>query len=431
MMRALVAILLTILCSIGCKPKPIAKEAVAVERELQQVEVEDVRSESTIDYREFTGRTSAVTTIEIRARVSGYLVQSPTSKLITDRARPANNSPGDSKDSVSFVVEVSEGGRVSKGNPLFEIDPSPYKAILAQATGNLIARQAQFTRLELELIRNRELVRTNSVSESDLDLAIANSAETAGQIENLKAVVSQAELNLEFTRISSPIDGLLGQTFVTNGNLVTGDATILTTVVSTSPIQAYFDVDEGTVLDYRERVRDGKVPSARGSSIEVKLGLANELDYPHVGNIDFVDNATDGSTGNTRMRALFLNEEGALSPGLFARISAPISAEYMATIVQSRALGMDQKGRYVMVVDQDDTVHRRTIQMGTIRGDRATIAQGLKVGEAIVVAGLQKIKDGDKVRRNPPKSPEPKSDLKRDSSTDQPKSAPKVSADES
>jgi len=274
----------------------------------------------------------------------------------------ATNSPaGNPIDSAPFHIEISEGGRVSKGTPLFEIDSGLYKAILAQASGNLAARQAQFKRIELELLRNRELFRTNSISESELDLAIANSAETAGQIENLKAVVSQAEMNLDFTRISSPIDGLLGLTLVTNGNLVTGDETILTTIVSTSPIQAYFDVDETTVLDYRERARDGKVPSARGPSIEVKLGLANESNFPYVGIIDFVNNITDGSTGNARMRALFPNESGALSSGLFARIRVPISASYTAFIAPSRALGMDQKGRCVMVVDRDDHVHRRTV----------------------------------------------------------------------
>lgn len=385
-----------------------------------------------IDYREFTGRTAAVNSVEVRTRVSGYLLQSPQYQdSRTNRNAMSNRSQRSRQTELaesivkkqarsfaklivmgeqssedvlaspvirdSFEIKVREGERVERGTPLFEVDPAPYQLILNQAEGNLAATQAQLKRFRLDLQRADELVSSNSISKAEYDLAVANEAEALGQIENLKASVNRARLDLSFTQVTSPIDGLLGRTLVTNGNLVVADTTILTTIVSTDPIQVYFDVDENSVLDYRARVRSGDVQSARDTSISVDLGLANDSDFPYRGIIDFVDNTTDPATGNTRMRGRFENSSGALSPGLFARIRAPFSQMYDGVLVPTTALAMDQQGRFVIVVDGKNIAHRRAIEVGSSHGNMTVIKKGIERDERVAVSGLQKIRDGDPV----------------------------------
>ncbi len=376
-------------------------------------EVDTVKAitQSIVDYREFTGRTAAVQSVEVRVQVNGYLLQSPQPQLPTVPSAQVSEMPssGDSiPDSRSgseknltnspFGVTVREGERVKIGTPIFEIDPAPYRFALAQAEGTFAATQAQLKRLSLDLARAKDLRNSNSISQAEYDLTVANEAEIVGQLETLRATVDRAKLNLQFTQVVSPIDGLLGRTIVTNGNLVTADSTILTTIVSTDPIHAYFDVDEESLLDYRSRTRAGDVRSAREASIPVQLGLANDKDFPYSGTIDFVNNVTDANTGNTRIRAQFSNLSGALSPGLFARIRAPFSAEYSAVLIPTRALAMDQQGRFIMVVDENNVAHRRSVQIGTTRDSMTVIVRGVQAEEQVVVSGLQKIRDGVTVR---------------------------------
>lgn len=178
---------------------------------------------------------------------------------------------------------------------------------------------------------------------------------------------------------------------------MTADVTILTTVVSTEPIYVDFDVDEQSLLDYRMRMRQGEVEGAREGSISVGLALANEVGYPHQGVINFVDNRTDPSTGNTRVRATFDNQQGILSPGLFARVQVPFTAKYNAVLVPTEALGMDQQGQYVMVVE-DDQVSRRSVTPGSIHDGLTVIRQGLALDEMVVTSGLQKIRPGSHVK---------------------------------
>ena len=302
-------------------------------------------------------------------------------------------------------MRAREGALVQNGTLLFKIDPEPYLRLLEQAEGNIAAKRAQRKRFDVELARTRELVQSNSVSKAELDSAVANADEAIGQIANLDASVAQAQLNVDFTQVTSPIDGLLGQTMVTHGNLVVADATILTTVISTDRVYAYFDVDENSVLDYRSRARAGTVQSARGSSIPIDLGLANETDFPHPGFIDFVNNTTDPGTGNTRLRGVFENKSGTLSPGLFCRIRAPFSERYTAILIPTIALATDQAGKYVMSVDSENVVHRRSVRVASIRGLNIVVREGLETGDIVVVTGIQKIKEGDKVDPKPRSKP--------------------------
>ena len=348
-----------------------------------EVEVAPASTSKMVEFREYTGRTAAVDSVEMRARVSGYILQTPRTKT--------------NDDSIPAVM-VEEGKLVKKGDLLFVIDDKPYDLALKQSLGALTALEARLKQAGNELTRSEELVKSNSISRTDYDQAFASVAELRGQIESLKATVARNQLDLEYTQVRSPIDGLLGQTSVTAGNLVVADSTILTTVVAVNPIYVNFDVDEQSVLDYRTRMLEGKVENAREGKIAVRLALANDDGFPKEGVIDFVNNITDPGTGNTRVRATFDNNTGILSPGLFARIQTPFSAEYQAVLVPTKSIAMDQQGRHVMVVADDNKVSRRAVKLGPIEGDLIVIRAGVKSGERVVTSGLQKIRPGVEVR---------------------------------
>lgn len=347
-----------------------------------EVEVAEASTSKMVDFREYTGRTSAVDSVVVRARVSGYLIKTPRTK--------AND------DSISDAT-MKEGKPVEKGDLLFVIDAEPYELALKQSLGLLTATEARLKQADNELTRSESLIKSNSISRTEYDQAFASVAELRGQIESLHATVARNRLDLKYTQVRSPIDGLLGQTSVTSGNLVVADSTVLTTVVAVNPIFVDFEIDEQSVLDYRTRMLDGKVMSARDGKIAVRLALANDDGFPNEGFIDFVNNITDPGTGNTRVRATFENNTGILSPGLFARIQAPFSAEYEAVLVPTKSIAMDQQGRHVIVVGDDRKALRRAVQIGPIKGDMTVIREGVKPGERVVTSGLQKIRHGVEV----------------------------------
>ncbi len=364
--RSLLAIVVVVACS-GCKQ---TKPAAAPAPPPPEVSVALPTVRPVIDYREYTGRTVAVDSVEIRARVGGYLEKR----------------------------EFQEGSEVKKGDLLFRIDPRPVEEDIRQAEANLAAQQAQLVRIDLDLKRARDLISTNAISQADLDLAIANASSGKAQLTSLEAAVARAKLNLEYTEIRSPIAGRTGRALVTPGNLIVADTTVLTSVVSMDPIYAYFDIDESSALDYRARVRGEEVDSARTSRIEIGLGLANEEGHPHPGTIDFVDNVTDAGSGNISIRGRFDNPDGALLPGLFVRIQVPFTRAYDALLVPQTALAMNQQGRYVLVVDENDTVKPHVVTVGSTHGELVAIRSGLNANERVIVKGLQKARPGSKVK---------------------------------
>ena len=364
---------------IGCREKLSATAQLPP----AEVAVTQASTSDIVEYREFTGRTSAVDKVEVRARVSGYLLQTPRMRT--------------NDDSIPKVT-VDEGKLVKKGDLLFVIDPKPYELGLQQSTGSVTASEARLRQASNELTRSDKLLGSNSISRSEYDQSFAGVADLQGQIESLKATAARNQLDLEYTQVRSPIEGMLGQTSVTPGNLVVADSTVLTTVVAVDPIYVEFEVDEQSVLDYRTRMIDGKVRNARDANIAVRMGLANDEGFPWGGVIDFVNNTTDPGTGNTRIRAIFQNNTGILSAGLFARVQVPFSAEYSAVLVPTKAIAMDQQGRHVMVVGDDNKVLRRPIKLGPIEGDMTVIREGVNKGEKVVTSGLQKIRTGAEVR---------------------------------
>ncbi len=416
-------ILLVVVSALGCQKEkakrppgapPGAIPGSAGAPPIPEVEVVSPYQQKILDYREFTGRTAAADRVEIRSRVSGYILQTPRSKGQPEN-QSANASVGQgtqgtrdaqSKPDDSSRVVTGEGDYVEKDTLLFVIDPEPYQIALDQAVANVAAGQATFKRFDLELVRARELIASRSVAQADLDLAIANQSQSSAQQQNLEAVVQRARLDLRYTRVLAPFAGIVGQTLVTRGNLVVADTTILTTLVSTDPIYVYFDVDEQSLLDYRQRIRSGSVKSARDTQIDIQLALANEADFAHAGRIDFVDNTTDPATGNTRLRGTFPNPDNSLSPGLFARVKVPFTAEYDALLVPTRALAVDQQGRYLMVVDDKQTAQRRVIETGTEVDGKTVITKGLKPEDVVIVEGLQKIRPKSPVKIRPMKTAE-------------------------
>ncbi len=323
------------------------------------------------DYAEFTARTAAVDSVEVRAHVWGYLNK----------------------------VNFKEGALVNKGDVLFELDPRPYEAILNQAKAKVTQDEAQLKYDEAEHQRNLNLVGTGAASRSDLDKTAAARGVDVANIAADKAVVASRQLDLDYTKVLAPVSGRVSRYVVTVGNLIQsgdqGGGTLLTTIVSVDPMYAYFDVDEGTVLRVRKLVREGKADSPReGQIVKVRLALANEDEFPHEGTIDFVDNQVNPKTGTMRLRGVFPNKDQVLVPGLFGRVRVPIGRGHKALLVTERALDTDQGQKILYVVNEKNEVGVRPVQLGTLRGGLREIVDGLKPGERVIVKGLQLVRPG-------------------------------------
>jgi RND family efflux transporter MFP subunit len=328
------------------------------------------------DYADFTARTAAVDSVELRARVSGYL------------------------DKVNF----KEGALVKKGDVLFEIDPRTYKAVLKHAEGNLAAAEARVERLDADFARARRLIGTGAMSREDYDKIAGDRGEAAASRAALKAAVERAQLDLGFTKVTAPVSGRISRYFVTVGNLVqAGDltgGTLLTTIVSVDPMYAYFDVDEHTVLRVKQLIREGKAKTPDDVEIPVWLGLASEDGHPHRGSIHFIDNQVNPRTGTLRVRGVFPNKDEMLSPGYFARVRVPIGVPHKTLLVTERALDTDQGQKVVYVVDKDNRVVARPVRLGAFNDGRREILDGLKPGERVIVNGLQLVRPGVTVEAN-------------------------------
>jgi len=323
------------------------------------------------DYADFTARTAAVDSVEVRAHVWGYL------------------------DKVNF----KEGALVKKGDVLFELDARPYQALLNQATAKVAQDEAQLAFDEAEYQRNVAISRTlGAVSRSDLEKSAAARDVDRANIAADKAVIVSRQLDLEYTKVIAPVTGRVSRYVVTVGNLIqSGDqngGTLLTTVVSVDPMYAYFDVDEYTVLRVRQLIREGKAKSARDGEVSVSLGLANEDGFPHLGTINFVDNQVNPKTGTLRLRGVFPNQDEALAPGYFARVRVPIGFAHQALLISDRALDTDQGQKIVYVVDKDNKVVSRPVRLGALHDGLREITDGVQPAERVIVNGLQQVQPG-------------------------------------
>ncbi|MGH2396972.1 MAG: efflux RND transporter periplasmic adaptor subunit [bacterium] len=334
-----------------------------------------------VEWDEYTGRLEAVETVEVQARVGGYLKK----------------------------VNFKAGSKVQEGDLLFVIDPRPYRAELDRAQGELARARARLDLAKNDLSRAERLFERRVISEEEFDTRAKNVREAGAIVQSAQAAVDMAKLNLEFTEVRAPINGRIGRELVTEGNLVndgTGTATLLTTIVSIDPIYVYVDTDERSVLKYRQLAREGKRVSARDQSIPAELALANEEGYPHKGMIDFVDNRVDPGTGTLRVRGAFPNPDEALSPGFFARVRMPGSGKYQALLVPDRAIVMNQGQKYVLVVSAESTVEYRAVKPGPVIDGLRVIIEGLKPQDRLIVEGIQRVRPGVRVTLNGTPAPD-------------------------
>jgi RND family efflux transporter MFP subunit len=337
-------------------PAPHVSVASALERDVTE-------------WDEFTGRVEAVESVEVRPRVTGYI------------------------ESVNFT----EGSTVRKGDLLFVIDPRPYRAELSKAEAELSRAVARSELAASDAARSKSLVDIKAVSREEYDTRVNASREATANVAAARAAVDAAKLNLEFTRVTSPIAGRVSKAAITAGNLVTGGsntATLLTTVVSLDPIYVTFEGDEQIYLKYTELARRGERQSSRDAANPVLMELANETGYPRRGRMVFVDNQIDPRTGTIRARASFENKDGFLTPGLFARVKLLGHNSYHAVLVDDRAIGTDQSQKFVYVVDAQSKVVYRPVKVGRLTDGLRIVQQGLQPGETVIVNGLQRVRPG-------------------------------------
>jgi RND family efflux transporter MFP subunit len=391
--------LLAALPLLGCNHAPPA----AKEKKTEVIVTTPITDE-VLDYQDFTGRMDAFRTVDLRARVTGYVDAAP----------------------------FKEGDPVKKGDVLFEIDPRTYQAVYEQALADLATRKAEAVRADALYRRSIELLRTNASTREDIDKQKGDLEVARAAILQSEAKVREAKLNLDFCHVTSPISGRISRRFVDPGNLVKADDTMLTTIVSDDTVYAYFDVDERT---YLELVGENVAKSANSASQDLKLPvlmrLANAEDFTHPGYVDFLDNRLNGNTGTIRMRGVFPNSRGTLKSGLFVRVRLPVGRPYQALLITDEAILSDQGRKYVYVVkhvtdknpdgteETKDIVEYRPVHPGqAIQGLRAIgaakkdangkVTEGLTADDRVIISGMQRVRPNTAVlikMQEPPKSP--------------------------
>jgi RND family efflux transporter MFP subunit len=351
----------------GCDGKPAASSppsppAVTVSLPLQKPIVE---------WDEYTGRFVAVETVEVRARVSGFI------------------------DSVHF----QEGQIVKQGDLLFIIDPRPYRNAVEQAKAEVERAKARHEIATLDIQRAAPLVRSQTLTEREFDTRRSTERDAAAQVASLEAARKQAELNLEWTEVRAPISGRISDKRVDAGNLITGGATgatLLTVIVSLDPIHFVFDGSETDFLRYLRLAASGARPLSRDVQNPVSVRLADETEYKHHGRMNFVDNTLNPRTGTIRGRAVFDNKDGLLTPGFFGRVRL-FGGEHEALLLPDSAIMSDQSRKIVFTVAEDGTVGTKLVELGPIVDGLRVIRSGLAPTDRIVIEGLQRARPGQKV----------------------------------
>jgi RND family efflux transporter MFP subunit len=322
------------------------------------------------EYREYTGRLEAVETVEVRARVRGFLQK----------------------------IHFQEGVEVKRGTLLYEIDPREFQTEVARAEAEVNRLAAQLRTAESEARRAEELRQTGAISTEEYIRLTATRDAMRAQLAQARAALENAKLTLSFTRITAPIDGRVGRTQVTEGNLVgSSEPTLLTTIVRMEPIYVTFEAPESDFLEYGELARQQGLPLARDVKVPVFVGLSTDQGNPHRGVLNYRDNRVDPGTGTILLRGELPNTDRTLTPGLFARVRVPFGNPQRRLLVPEVALGADQRGRFLLVVKPDDTVEYRKVVPGRPEGNLIVIEQGLKEDDRVVVNGLQKARPGAKV----------------------------------
>ncbi|MFT3856674.1 MAG: efflux RND transporter periplasmic adaptor subunit [Aquabacterium sp.] len=364
--RALAALASLLLVGIlaGCGQEQTAQAApdkAAGAPPAMPVSVAAVIARPVAEEREFSGMVEAIDKAELRPRVAGTV------------------------DSVRFKA----GSLVKKGEVLFVIDPRPYQAEVTRLEAAAASSRVKMELAQTELARSKRLLDDNAIAQRDYDERQANARQLEAGARADQAALATARLNMEWTTVRAPFDGRVGKAEVTVGNLV-NNSTVLTTLVSASPVYVSFSGDEATYLSL------GKLVRSNPGALKVNIGLANEQGFPHLGRLEFVDNQIDPQAGSVRMRAVVDNKDGLLTPGLFAkvRLGADMSNGAASALVAERAIGTDQNRKFVYVIAANNQTEYRPVQLGSAIGDLRVVTSGLKAGERIVVDGLQRVRPG-------------------------------------
>jgi RND family efflux transporter MFP subunit len=329
------------------------------------------------EWDEYTGRLAAIQSVDVRARVSGYL------------------------ESVHF----KDGAMVKRGDLLFVVDQSPYQAVLDEAKARVAQARVQLDLAETELARAQGLFEQNAISEEELDQRSQGKKGAVAAVQAAQAAVRRAQLDLNWTEVRAPISGRIGRRLITRGNLISGGlagGTLLTTIVSLDPIYLYFTADEQALLRYTRLDRAGERESSRTKPNPVRLQLADETGYPHRGHMNFVDNRVDESTGTIQGRAIFRNPDLIFTPGIFARILLKGRGPYEALLIPDAAVSADQATRFVYVVDKNNKAQRRDVVLGRWVDDSLRVVEhGLKPDDQVITAGLMRVQVGAPVTPEP------------------------------
>ena len=326
------------------------------------------------DFDEYVGRFVAVNSVEVRARVSGYL------------------------DSVHF----KDGQTVKQGDLLFTIDKRTFQNALDQARANLVQAKSNQAYTESDFTRGQQLVRDKTITDQTFEQRSQAYRNAQAGVSNNEAAVRQAELDMEFTELRAPINGRIGDRRVSPGNLVTGgtagNTTLLATIVSTDPIRLEFTFDEASYLRYERLSKGDDDIASRGAGTKVALKLIDENDFDHEGHMDFVDNVIDRTTGTIRGRAVFANPKGVFTPGMFGRVRVPASPPYEALLVPNVAIGTEQARKFVLTVNAENTVVSKYVTPGQVTADGLlVIKDGIGPDDRIIVNGLMRARPGQKV----------------------------------
>jgi len=383
----LVGGLLVCLAPGGCEQH---KVAMGGPKGAPEVEVSLPVSKEIGDYEEFAGRLEAKETIQVCARVTGYLVKAPPEREKV-------------KGSGKFF---KEGGLVQKGDLLFEIDPLLYEAQLARAKAAVLKAEAAFQQAERDWNRAKMLAATSgyqAITREEYDKFRGVHAVAEAEVKVARADLKIAQVNMDYCRVLAPISGRISKVAIDPGNLVRADDTVLTSIGDSNPIKAYFDVDERTLTRILHLMETGVIPK-EATGVEVEMGLADEEDRPHKGYIDFTDNFVDVSTGTLRVRGAFENPKELLVPGMFVRVRLPIGQPQKARLIAEKALVTDQGQKYVYVVkDENSAAHEgkveyRKVKLGRLQDGLRVIKDGLADTEKVVVSGLQRIRPDSQVK---------------------------------
>jgi len=355
----LAALALVVISACGKAPEATVAPAAA------KVSVAKVLEQPINEWDEVTARLEAPETVQVRPRVSGQI------------------------DSVAFT----DGELVKKGDLLFQIDPRPFQAEVDRLQAQLQQARATASNNANEAQRGERLRSNNAISAELADSRNTTAQESKAAVAAIQAQLDLAKLNLSFTRVTAPIAGRVSRAEITAGNIVTADTTPLTSLVSTDKVYAYFDADERVFLKYNQLARDGK----RGTTTPVYMGLSNESDNPHLGQMNFVDNQVNPKTGTIRGRAIFDNSKGEYTPGLYARLKLVGSGTYSAMLIKDEAVGTDLGKKFVLVVDKDNKAIYRTVDLGPKLEGLRIVRSGLAKDDRIVVNGLQRVRPGSPI----------------------------------